>query len=350
MFAKKKGKFIVMIAVVALLLGMVFSSMGAAAQKDEPVTIGVVYINLAHPFFIKHLYAGLEAARDFNAKVIWKSAEGSLEKEISIIESFVEQGVDAILIDPIDRFGIITGTKIAHDAGIATQGMGNLVEDGFTVCTLYGDYHATLQTADKLAERIGYKGNVVLLIGNVGNYCNDQRQGGMVAGLEKYPEIKILAQEPTDWDPVKALNTMQNLLVAYPQIDAMYCVSDACTLAAVDAIKAAGRMDEIAVFSQDGSGVEALKSVESGDILGTLLTGAERAGYWQYKVGIMQARGEDVPLENFLPTYWITPDTTDLATFVAENYRMEFSGAYIGESKPVFPKTSMGEPTRYVEE
>lgn len=106
--------------------------------KDK--VLGLAAIDLQNSFFVRMKEAGDVATSDYGVKATWQSAEGSLEKQVSIIENFVNQGVSAILIDPIDKNAVIPAIQKATAAGIPVITMGNKVEAGDNYSTLYPDF------------------------------------------------------------------------------------------------------------------------------------------------------------------------------------------------------------------
>ncbi|RUX57189.1 LacI family transcriptional regulator, partial [Mesorhizobium sp. M7A.F.Ca.US.014.04.1.1] len=85
------------------LLALAIATPSLAAEK----VLGLAAIDLQNSFFVRMKEAGDVAAADYGVKSTWQSAEGSLEKQVSIIENFINQGVSAILIDPIDKNAVI---------------------------------------------------------------------------------------------------------------------------------------------------------------------------------------------------------------------------------------------------
>ncbi|AYO29207.1 sugar ABC transporter substrate-binding protein [Biomaibacter acetigenes] len=278
------------------------------SQESKP-KLGAVMIDLNHPFYAAMMEAGNKAAEDFGAEVIWKSAEGSLEKEISLIENFIEQKVDVILIDPIDATGVIPAIEKAHEAGIEVITMGNFVDTPYNVNTLYNDFEDTKTLGQMMGNYLGKKGNVVVLVGSPGNYVSDMRQKGFLQGIGEFRDIKVLSVQPSDWDPAKGMKVMENWLTSYSDIDGFFCVSDAVTFAAIEAIKAAGRQKDIAVFSYDGE-IQASEKIKNGEIVADLLTGAKRVGYWNIKVATQLAKGEKMENKVYLPTHFVMQEET----------------------------------------
>lgn len=305
MLKKIIGTF--MIGMLILFTTLVSTSL--VAHANDKIVIGMAMIDLNSPFFISMMKAGNEAAQDYDVEVIWKSAEGSLENQIAIIENFIQTGVNVLSIDPLDKEAVKPVIEKAHKAGIHVITMGNFTDTPWNINTLYNDYNDMKKITEMAAAWLNYSGNVVFLNMQPGNYVSDERQKGFEDAVAQFEGIKVLSIQPAGWDPVKAMNIMENWLIAYDRIDAFISATDPNTLAAIEAIKAAGREKEIAVFSYDGD-PEALEAVKRGDILIDLLTGSTRVGYWNVKVAAELARGKKFDQKVYLPTHFVMNEET----------------------------------------
>ena len=307
-----KKTLILCLSVLLLVAGISAVFAGAPpGEKKEPV-MGIAMINLDHPFFANMMAQGAIASQDYGIRLIWKSAEGSLEKQIAIIENFIQQKVDVIMIDPIDKKAIAPAVIKVHEAGIPVITAGNFVDTPYNVNTLYNDYEDFKTLTTMAGYYLNKKGNVVCLVGGPGNFVSDERQRGFEDGIKQFPNIKVLSLQPSDWDPVKGMKVMENWLTAYPEIDAFLCVSDGVTLGALEPIRASGRAADIKIFTYDGD-IQSQQLIQKGEIVADLLTGSARVGYWNVAVGAMLARGVKVPQKVYLPTHFImNPDTAQL--------------------------------------
>ena len=306
---KKYSKFIV-IMILALSMTLSFTFVGAAAETKQ-VKIGMVMIDLTNPFFVDMMNGGdLAEKEDGNLEVIWKSAEGSVEKEISLIENFVEQKVDAILIDPLDVDAVKPAMEKAFKAGIPLVTMGNFVDTPYgNISTLYNDRIDYRNLTRILCYYLDSKGNVVHIFGKKGNFVSDERLAGFEEAVKEFPDIKVLAVQPGEWDPALAQRIMEDYLTAYPKIDGLAVWHDGIMYGAITAIRSAGLMDEIKVVSYDGD-IESSKMVKSGELVADLLTGAKRIGAWNVKVGAALARGAKLDQKVFLPTKFVILEDT----------------------------------------
>lgn len=268
-----------------------------SASNDKEYTLGVVLIDMTNQFFVDMIEGGDKAADDYGAKVIWKSADGNFDNQISLIENFIEQKVDCILVDPLDSDGLKPTIEKASAAGIPTITMAGKVDVDTNYTTVYNDYENSRITAEMTANMIGESGKVALLYGNKGNLVSDLRQEGYYAGMEKYTDITVVEQ-PTNWDPPTGMKAAQDIIAANPDLKAIHCVSDAVTLAVYQAVKTAGKEDSILITSYDGN-EDSLKAVGDGQFVSTVLTGAKKTGYWNIKTGLLLAKGER-PTEHVL--------------------------------------------------
>lgn len=281
----------------------------AQSAKDK-IVCGVVLIDMTNQFFVDMIEGGNLAAEDYGCEVIWKSADGNFDDQISLIENFIEQGVDCILVDPLDSEGLRPVIEKASKAGIPTITMAGKVDGVDTnYTTVYNDEENTRIVAEMTAKLIGEEGKTALLYGNKGNLVSDLRQAGYYEGMDKYPNITVVEQ-PTNWDPPTGMKAAQDLIAANPDLKAIHCVSDAVTLAVYQAVKTAGKEGEILITSYDGN-EDALKAVENGQFTSTVLTGAKKTGYWNIQVALQLANGMR-PEEHILnlDTHFVMNDDT----------------------------------------
>lgn len=278
------------------------SSAAASTDTGAKKKIGVAMIDLVNPFYVNMVNAGNDAAKDFNVDVTWKSSDSSLEKEISLVENFIQQKVDCILMDPYDAKGVIPVVEEAGKAGIPIVTMGNFVDTQYNINTLYNDFNDTKRIAEILANLIDKKGKVALIFGNDGNFCSDQRKAGFMEGMKAFPDIQVIAQ-PSNWDSATGLKAAQDIIAANPDLKAIHVVSDGVTLSVLQAVKGTN----IIVTSYDGN-VEGSQAVKDGAIKLDLLTGSKRVGYWNVKIGAQLANGEKLDQKQYLKSYFIMND------------------------------------------
>lgn len=285
-----------------------------AGGGGKPV-IGVSAIDLTSPFFVGMREAGEKASDDYGVTTTWQSAEGSVERQVSTVQNFVNQRVDAILIDPLDKNALRPAIGRATAAGIPVVTMGNKVRADGNHSTLYRDADNMAMVARATGAELGGKGQVALLVGARGNYVSDLREKAFREALAKhYPGIDLVSVQPTAFDARRASNTTVTWMTTYPDLDLVVCISDPLCLAAKSTATSLKRPD-LKIAGHDGE-QDMRPLLQDGSMVMDVLTGAGRVGYWNVAVGARLAKGEDLPRDLYLRSYFVTTD--DTATRLAD--------------------------------
>jgi ABC-type sugar transport system substrate-binding protein len=275
----------------AVLGGLALASGGASAAD---LKIGLVQIDLSNPFHIGEVEGAKEAARRNHFDLIVTSGEGDVTKQIQAFENLINQHVAAIAVNFIDVGAFGPAMKEAQAAHIPvvclhsqTDGCSKLLGfDERATGRMVGEYAVKL-----LTEKNGSpKGEVANLQGLLGQGLNTERSGGFTDVIAKYPGIKVDAQEPTGWDPGKAVAITENWLTAYPKLDLIYGNSDSLTVPAATVLKRAGRTD-ILLVSVDGSD-SGLAAVKSGVLKSTVFLSPQYSGFWKAYMPFLVASGK----------------------------------------------------------
>ncbi len=154
--------------------------------------------------------------------------------------------------------------KRAHEKGIfivnVDRGFLEPVADIF----LEGDNKAFgRKSAEFVAKKMGGKGNLVILTG-IPSTVDTDRVTAAKEVFSRFPDIKILAEQPAFWNREKGLQVMENMLTKHRKIDAVWAQDDDIMLGAIQAIKEAGREQEMWLLG--GAGMkEAIKMVMDKD-------------------------------------------------------------------------------------
>ncbi|HEU4657105.1 MAG TPA: sugar ABC transporter substrate-binding protein [Capillimicrobium sp.] len=320
---------------------------GGTQVEGGKGTLGVVAIDLQNAFFVRMKEAGDKAAADYGVKTTWQSAQGSVEKQISIVENMVRQGVGAILIDPLDKNAIKPAIAKATAAGIPVISMGNKVDGDGNYNTLYPDYDNMAANARVLAKSIDEEGQVGLLVGSRGNFVSDTREAGFVETMKKeFPNVDVVSVQPTDFDASKAADIATTWSTSNPDMKGFACISDSLCLAAQSALQSAGK--DLKFVGVDGD-EEMHPFLESGQMVMDVLTGAERVGYWNIAVGARLVNGAKLPKDLFLPTFFVSasdiPSEVGLETITPDDATSEAQG-YQDQFGPDQPDSAMTTETK----
>jgi ribose transport system substrate-binding protein len=259
-------KLIVVVAFVMLL--------GCNSNKDgtKSKQMAVIVSTLNNPWFVVLAESAAEKARDLGYETTIFDSQNNSAKEAEHFDNVIAMGYSAVLLNPTDADGSVLNVKRAKAAGIPTFCMDReinakdaavtqLLSDNFTGCVKLGQY---------FVRQMNKKGNYVEILGLVGDNNTWNRSNGFHSVVDEFPDLKMVAQQSADFDRNKAMDVMETIMQANPDIDAVFCGNDAMALGAYQAILAAGKKNEIKVFGFDGSD-DAIKGVSEGKIEATVM-------------------------------------------------------------------------------
>ena len=155
------------------------------------------------------------------------------------------KGVDALVLQPVDSDSLIQTVRRARDQGVYVVTVDRGLRDSSADLYVAGN-NATFgsKAAEFMAEKLGGKGKIVILRG-ISCIVDTERFDGAKAVFDKFPEIQILGDQPGNWNREKAHDVMQDFLTKFDHIDAVWAADDDMALGAEQAIREAGRQDEM---------------------------------------------------------------------------------------------------------
>ena len=172
----------------------------------------------------------------FNVEVTWFDGELSATKQRAAIDNMASQRWDFVAIQ---AFGIGTLTdpvKKMIDAGIPVLDMDTLIAplDQINVHSFLAPDNEFMgaSVTQALVDAMGGKGNIIMTQGALGHTGAQGRAKGFHSVVDKYPDIKVLDEQPADWDVTKVSRIWDSLLTKYPDINAAFFHNDDMALAA----------------------------------------------------------------------------------------------------------------------
>ncbi len=147
--------------------------------------------------------------------------ESSAAEQAAQIQNLILEGYNAIVIDAASPTAINGAIDKAIKAGIPVISFDNAVtdKDAYRIITdfkYYGEYEV-----DYIAKHMGTSGNLLEIRGLAGTYVNDAIHEGIMAGLKKYPNLKIVGSVYGNWDEATAQKAVAGILPSLPKIDAV---------------------------------------------------------------------------------------------------------------------------------
>jgi ribose transport system substrate-binding protein len=260
--------------ILALLsaICLIFSSCGSDknGSGDEPKTIAIVISTLNNPWFIVLAESAAENAQalGYEAKIF--DSQNNPATESDNFENLIASGFDAILFNPTDADGSIVNILKAKTAGVPVFCMDREVnaDDAATSQILSDNYSGCVEIGVEFVKALGGKGKYVELLGLVGDNNTWARSGGFHSVVDEFPGLKMVAQQSADFDRNRALEVMETILQAQPDIQAVFCGNDAMAMGAFQALHGAGKSEQVKVFGFDGAG-DVIEKIAEGKIVAT---------------------------------------------------------------------------------
>lgn len=245
------------------------TSANTTGDKKE-ITIGLSMNTQTNPFFVDVKDGVQKAAKEHGIKLYITDAQNDPSIQIKDIENLITKKPDAIIIDTCDSDAIVASVEDCNAAGIPVFTMDRQANGGKVVSHIGYDAIKSGKIAGQyLVDQLGGKGNIVEIQGIMGTNVAQNRSAGFNEIIKANPGMKIVATQVADFDRAKAMSVMENILQANPHIDGLYAANDEMLLGALEAIDAAGRLDEITMIGCDAID-DTLAAIRAGKVEATI--------------------------------------------------------------------------------
>lgn len=252
------------------------SSSSGDTNVTEPLSnensrqVAVVISTLNNPWFVVLAETARDRVKELGYEATVFDSQNDPAKETSHYENIISSGYRAILFNPTDADGSIANVRKAKAAGIPVFCMdreinatnaatSQILSDNYSGCVALGQY---------FVKQVGEAGKYVELLGLVGDNNTWNRSKGFHSVVDRFPGLKMVAQQSADFDRAKGLEVMESVLQANPDIDAVFCGNDAMAMGSYQALVAAGKAEKVKVFGFDGAD-DVVKSIAEGKIVAT---------------------------------------------------------------------------------
>jgi ribose transport system substrate-binding protein len=266
-------------------------------------------------------------AKLMNVEVTWFDGELSATKQRAAVDNLATQKWDFVALQ---TFGIGTlndPIKKVIDAGTPVIAMDTMMapEGQLALHTFIAPDNIMMGSvvSAQLMQAIGGKGNVIMTQGALGHTGAQGRAKGFKQVLANYPDVKLLDEQPADWDVTKVARIWESLLTKHPDIAGGFFHNDDMALAANNVMKAKGRTGIIL------AGVDAMppavNAVLDGTMLATVRNPSCRIHGWSVAAGVAavmggEKAGKDIPNFILADGPVITKDTAPGHLWLQKNF------------------------------
>ncbi|WP_455813676.1 sugar ABC transporter substrate-binding protein [Pseudomonas graminis] len=248
-----------------------------------------------------------------------EDAKGDVAQQLQQVQNFIGQGVDAIIVNPVDTNAVKPIVDLTTKAGIplvfvnrkpATELTGKMAFVGSD-----SELAGRLQM-EALAKRMDYKGNVAILLGDLANEATRERTKGVKAIVAKYPGLKVVQEQTAKFTRNDAVDVTSNWLTAGDDIQAIASNNDEM---AIGALQALGKNEQkILVAGVDGT-PDALQMIKNGKMVASVFQDAKGQGEGAVQTAVKLVKGEQVQKIVDIPFQLITKDNYE--SFTSKNLK-----------------------------
>jgi ABC-type sugar transport system substrate-binding protein len=274
------------VMVVAAILALSTISAFGADRKalyapfgDIPVPkkqyrIGVILKTFVNDYFIDLRNGFQDAANKYGVTVDFFASPGENDLLIQkqIMDDMLARKYDLICVNPITPTNLLEPCAKATKMGIPLINTNDAFiskesQDKFKIkiaSFISTDWNSQLRWHVKyLADKLGPSGGEVLeIMGFHGSTAAIWRHEGFIDEMKKYPQLKLIATLPGDWDRKKSMDITADVIQAHPNLKAISASNDNMALGAIQAIMGikSGELDGTVAFMQYENGYVSIEA------------------------------------------------------------------------------------------
>ena len=239
---------------VAVLAAACLFPCTAAAQPAK-AKIAVVISTLNNPWFVVLGESAKARAIALGYDAFVFDSQNDTAKEASHFENLIAGGYKAVLFNPTDADGSIASVLKAKQAGIPVFCIDREINstNAATAQMLSDNYSGCVALGQHFVKTVGREGKYAELLGLVGDNNTWNRSKGFHSVVDRFPGLKMVAQQTAEFDRAKALEVMESILQKHPDLNAVFSGNDAMAMGAYQALVSAGKADQVKVFGFDGA-------------------------------------------------------------------------------------------------
>lgn len=257
--------------------GMDGQESDSGTGSEEKFTIGFAMKSGADAFTSLQAQLFEKVAKEeypmFEVEVL--DCEFDSAKQINVIENFITQGVDLIVLQVTDNVVVLPAIDQAQEAGIPVFALLNYIGDDWSVSIGTEPYNQGVILGEYAAKKLPENAKCVYIQGEIGNEYADGRENGTKDKLKELrPDIEWIATDTANWMRADAMALMEDWLQAFDDIDAVFGADDSTCIGAILACEAANRLDEIQCYGINGD-PEGVYYIEQGKMMASVYQSGE---------------------------------------------------------------------------
>jgi ribose transport system substrate-binding protein len=268
------------------------SSQGSSGKHG----IAVIPKGSTHAFW-KAVHAGADAAgKEFGYEIYWNAPEleTDRERQIQIVEDFIVQKVDGLVLAPVDREAMVPSVEKLASVNIPCVIIDSAVATDKYLCFAATDnYKGGAMAARRMGKILDGKGKVVVIKYAPGSASTTERENGFTETLQKeFHGIEIVDSKYGMATVESALQASEDLLTRHPDLQGLFACNASTAVGAFRALQSQKR-PEVKMVGFDAEAA-LLDGLRAGEIDSLIVQDPYKMGYEGVKAIAAHAKGQPV--------------------------------------------------------
>ncbi|WP_254319525.1 sugar ABC transporter substrate-binding protein [Vibrio coralliilyticus] len=297
---------------------LLLTACGQEETKSDVTRVGVAIPNFDDTFMVYMKDAMDKYAQQFDGKVelTFVDAKEDTAKQLGQVENFIVQQMDAIILVPVNTDATQPMTDRILDAGIKLVYLNRrpsyLPESVFYVGSEELKFG---ETQAEYAANIKDGGNVGILMGMLTQEAAIMRTKGVEDFFQDKPNFDVVRKQTGLWQRAQGMTVMENWLNSGDQLDIILANNDDMALGAIQALRAAGKLDDTLVVGVDAT-PDGLIAVKNGSLNATVFQDGGGQARGAIDAAVDAVKGKQHDQITWIPAELVTQD--NLAAFEAK--------------------------------
>ncbi len=313
---KKLRRTIFIYALIQITFISILINGCSKKREDKTIKIGVTISNFEDKFLSYILSEMKEQQKIYGDKieVVYLDAKEDDEKQKEQVRYFIEQEMDAVIVLPVDTGYTSEITKMLIKAKIPGIYLNRYPDEFIKMGQPEGIYYvgsdertSGVMQMEYLAKILKGKGDVVILMGELGDNGALLRTEGVEKVANQYPNINIVGKQSAKWITPLASSVVENWIVSGKKFDAVASNNDEMAIGAIRTLEKYGKLDDVIVVGIDATR-DAVEEMKAGNLKATVFQNSKAQGYGALDVAVKVVNNQAVPQNTWIPFELVTPE------------------------------------------
>lgn len=248
------------------------ATVAAGPALAEGKTFALIQINQQALFFNDMNKGAEEAAKAAGDTLQIFNANNDPAAQNSAIETYIQEGVDGLIVVAIDVNGIMPAVQQAADAGIPVVAIDAILPEGPHKAQIgvdnekagadLGTYFADYVAANGGAAKIG-------VVGALNSFIQNVRLKGFEDVAKAAPGVTFVGTVDGQNVQDTAMAAAENLMTGNPDMTAIYATGEPALMGAIAAVESQGKQDQVRIFGWDLT-AQAIDGIDKGYVVAVI--------------------------------------------------------------------------------